>query len=492
MKRLNPVGSLIGYVLTILLFVGLGISLWFDRGLAFSPGPVTAKSRNGVSLAGYISHADFEKQCGKCHDPLRTNLATKCLECHSNIKEQIQSGEGAHDLIATINECASCHPEHHGRNFDPTLASFKLFDHSNTNFSLIWHQENYDATPMACEECHNGATFTVVTNQTCQDCHTQHDNKFAEAHVNDFGTDCLGCHDGVDRMQKFDHNQTGFKLEGKHGEIRCTDCHTTNNIKDAAKDCKGCHTEPTVHQGLFEQTCDTCHTPQAWSPATFDDKPFGHLDTAGFSLARHQVDYSKQIITCITCHPKDWQNVDLQTCIGCHDQHDTIFMSDHIQQFTAECMTCHDGVDRLSNFQHANFFPLEGKHASLECTDCHANKAFRGTPTECSQCHNEPEIHAGIFGLKCYYCHTADAWSPATLRQHVFPLNHGLSDVNTQSSCETCHGANYIDYTCYSCHDHQPEEIKQSHQTAGIAEQDLPACAKCHADGILTSEQKKP
>ena len=492
MKRPNPVGSLLGLSLTILLFVGLGISLWFNRGLAFSPGKVTAKSQVGVMIDGFSSHAEFEKQCKLCHDPLNTNLATKCLECHTDIKDQILSKQGVHSLIATINECASCHPEHRGRKFDPTLASFKLFDHSKTSFNLTWHQENYDATPMQCSACHKETNFLVVDNQTCLDCHAGHDQAFGQVHVQDFGQDCLGCHDGVDRMQTFDHSQTGFALDGKHTQIKCTDCHKSASVKDTPKDCKGCHAEPSMHQGLFEQTCDTCHTTVNWSPATLDGKPFSHVATAAISLVKHQSDYASQPITCNTCHPKGLQTFDMQTCIDCHSQHDVAFMTEHVGQFTAQCLVCHDGVDRLSNFQHANFFPLDGKHAALQCADCHANKVFRGTPSECSQCHPEPQIHAGVFGLKCNYCHTSSAWSPASLQEHGFPLNHGLKDMTTQPQCDTCHGTNYVEYTCYNCHDHQLDEITKSHLAAGISQGDIPNCARCHPDGILTSDQKKP
>jgi hypothetical protein len=102
MKRLNPIGSLLGLLLTILLFVGLGISLWFNRGLAFSPGKVTAKSADGVLIQGFSSHADFEKQCGKCHDPLNSNLAQKCLSCHANEDQQIKSGQGVHSQLGDV------------------------------------------------------------------------------------------------------------------------------------------------------------------------------------------------------------------------------------------------------------------------------------------------------------------------------------------------------------------------------------------------------
>jgi predicted CXXCH cytochrome family protein len=478
--------------LTLLLFIGLGFSLWFNRGLAFSPGKVTAKSIDGVVIQGFSSHADFEKQCSNCHEPLKTNLATNCLNCHVEIDQQIKTGLGIHSQLKTVDKCVSCHPEHRGRSFDPTKASYQLFDHSTTGFSLNWHQVYYDATPMQCLECHKNNTYSIVNNQECLDCHSGHEKNFAKAHTDDFGSNCLGCHDSQDRMIKFDHSQTGYVLDGKHGEIKCTGCHTSENIKDTPKDCKDCHAEPTMHQKAFDQTCDTCHTPDGWLPANLNGQSFEHFTTTNFSLALHQTDYSNQAITCNTCHPKDLQTTDTQTCIDCHNQHDTAFMADHLQQFSAECMACHDGVDRLSNFDHLNFFPLEGIHASAQCEDCHANKAYRGTPADCWQCHKEPDIHAGVFGLKCQYCHNAEAWSPANLIEHDFPLNHGLEDQSTQLQCDACHGATYIDYTCYNCHDHQADEITQNHQAVGITAQDLPVCAKCHPAGTIDTSQQVP
>jgi len=483
MKRLNPVGSLLGFLLTILLFVGLGLSLWFDRGLAFNPGPVTAISKEGVAINGFTSHADFEKQCKFCHEPLRTNLANKCKSCHVEINQQIKTVQGVHSRIANINVCASCHPEHRGRTYDPTMAGYQLFDHSTTGFSLNWHQENYDTTPMQCTACHKNDDFRIFENQTCIDCHGSHDKNFVDTHSRDFGLNCLGCHDGWDSMQSFDHSQTGFPLEAKHDLIKCTDCHKSESLLDTPADCKDCHTEPSIHQGLFDQTCDTCHGTEAWSPANLDNQSFSHHDTAGFSLALHKADYLNQVITCSKCHLTDLSTLDRQTCIDCHAENDQVFMADHLQVFGSDCMVCHDGVDRLSNFAHANFFSLVGKHAVIQCSDCHADNVYRGTPVECSQCHDEPEIHAGVFGLKCDFCHSAEAWSPASLSQHKFPLNHGLEDQSLQLQCDACHAANYIEYTCYNCHEHQADEMIQKHQEEGISLQELAACAKCHPDG---------
>jgi hypothetical protein len=492
MKRLNPVRSLPGFILTILLFVGLGVSLWFNRGLAFNPGPVTAINKAGVVLQGFASHAEFEKQCGFCHEPLKSDLANKCKSCHIEVNQQILSGKGVHSQIDKVNNCSECHADHLGRTFNPTQASYNLFDHSSTSFNLNWHQQDYDTTPMECFTCHKTNEFTNINNQTCYDCHANHDLHFVQVHAQDFGANCLDCHDGSDRMQNFDHGQTGFPLVAKHAQINCTGCHKEGNIKDTPVGCKDCHIEPSLHQGLFEQTCESCHTADAWSPAIFTDKSFSHLETAGFSLDLHKVDYYDQVITCSTCHPVDFQNTDIQTCVNCHNEPDKYFMADHQEQFGPDCVVCHDGVDRLSNFDHGNFFSLEGTHLLLQCSDCHIDKTYRGTPKECWQCHAEPEIHSGVFGSKCFYCHSADSWSPASLRQHGFPLNHSLKDQSTQLECNACHGTNFVDYTCYTCHDHEAEKITQSHQAEGISDQDLPACVNCHPNGTINAGNASP
>jgi hypothetical protein len=142
----------------------------------------------------------------------------------------------------------------------------------------------------------------------------------------------------------------------------------------------------------------------------------------------------------------------------------------------------------MRNFEHANVFPLDGRHADIECQACHENRTFRGTPSECVQCHQEPDIHRGSFGLNCQNCHTAAAWVPAALRYHTFPLDHGR---DAPSNCLTCHETTYTGYTCYACHEHQTAQIAQSHAQANISPQDLPDCTRCHPTG-LRNETPRP
>ena len=99
-------------------------------------------------------------------------------------------------------------------------------------------------------------------------------------------------------------------------------------------------------------------------------------------------------------------------------------------------------------------------------------------PHECRACHEEPIVHAERFGLNCARCHTLEAWKPALLLRHTFPLEHGGEG---QVACQTCHLTTYGAYTCYGCHDHKPAAIEASHIEAGATE--FEACVTCHPTG---------
>jgi hypothetical protein len=482
-NRLNPWSSRTGIVLTIILLGGLGFSLWKDRGMAFSPGTLTAKQQQGVILQGFQAHADFEKECRYCHVPLEATVGEMCLTCHAEIANQVKSGEGIHAQIENVHRCYVCHSDHQGRDFDPTLAAIDSFDHSFTQFSLLHHQENYAGTPMACSACHNLEDYSAVADSSCQDCHGSYDREFLTVHSKDYGENCLGCHDGIDRMRAFDHDKTGFALDGQHAQVTCGACHASDLISVTKTSCQGCHAEPEVHRGMFEQTCANCHSTQGWSPASLAGQLFNHLVNTGFALDRHWVDYGGQPLLCSSCHQVNLQIFDQQLCVDCHTQADLVFMEGHQRQFGADCLGCHDGVDRMHGFDHGTVFPLEGQHAEISCSECHTDQVFVGTPTVCAQCHAEPDIHAGVFGLACESCHTTTAWSPATLLEHTFPLGHGLETGAQPTVCITCHPASYPEYTCYGCHEHQESDIARKHTEEGISMAELPACVDCHTSG---------
>ncbi len=290
-----------------------------------------------------------------------------------------------------------------------------------------------------------------------------------------------------------------FPLEGKHADLNCVQCHTrptqasvqftASTFGEAPQDCAGCHAEPASHLGVFAADCSLCHSTDAWLPARLDGKPFDHSVDTAFSLTLHSKDYNGNPISCKGCHTTDIHKIDVQTCITCHagaldlkkDPSKAEFMQKHTAQYGSKCMDCHDGVDRMSNFNHDQVFALNGAHKTIACTDCHKDRTFKGTARECSACHAEPKIHAGFFGLQCQDCHSEQAWTPARLVKHGFPIDHG---GNGDVPCATCHTKTYTEYTCYGCHDHQPQEIQESHLDAGITLEELPNCTKCHLDGL--------
>lgn len=295
--------------------------------------------------------------------------------------------------------------------------------------------------------------------------------------------------------------QKGTPLGGfaSHAEFEndCAQCHTPFRGVEAVR-CERCHTtiateRATSHglHGSLKQAdvaqCGKCHTdhtgrdfnPSVVAVTDLTQAGFDHA-AIGFALTTHTKNYDGSPFACQACHTGDNYSVANQTCADCHRNAYPTFMDEHVQAFGSNCLSCHDGTGSLANFDHSRFFPLEGAHATIACTACHANRQFKGTPTECAACHAEPEVHAGLFGADCAACHSTTAWTPAALANHVFPLNHGGQG---QLACSTCHPATFREYTCFVCHEHDPTEIASNHAEKGITGLRLNECAACHPTG---------
>ena len=475
----------LGILVGILAVIGL---LAWRGSRLFSPGPLSAQRVRGVPLGGVSSHAQLEDECRACHVPLQTQ-GRLCLRCHQDIWEELQQPEALHARLTEPLNCRACHPDHRGRDADLLQPARQQFDHEVTAFSLQKHAFRYDLTAMVCEDCHDRwpVDDRAALLERCYQCHFQADPAFMTQHVQAFHPRCLECHDGTGQLTAFDHTQTAFPLEGKHQQVACEACHRQGRFQGISTACQACHQEPPVHQGLFASTCEDCHTPQGWTPALWQGEPFDHARQTGFSLARHRQDPDTgEAITCVQCHPSgDFNAFQPRTCRQCHRRRNPDFMNRHLVRYGADCLQCHDGVDRMQGFDHARVFPLEGAHSALKCAACHPQYRFRGTPNACRACHEEPEFHRGLFGQQCQYCHGPQAWAPAALRLHPFPLDHGAA---APSECALCHlGNRYERYTCYGCHEHRPGDILRRHQAAGITPAQLPQCTTCHPTGQVQS-----
>lgn len=473
-----------------LMIVAVTLALLLTGWQAFNPGPLTALAGRNVSLGGYASHAEFERQCGLCHQPLGQTMSELCQDCHTNVRAQIEGQSGLHGKVNPSTRCADCHPDHVGREFAIGQAALPYFDALSMHFSQVHHAVDYAGAPMECTGCHNvdDPSYAPAVD-LCRDCHAANDVDGMRQHDAAYGTACLDCHDGEDRMSDLDHASTGFALEAKHADLACVACHVGEREQGAqmfaglSTTCVDCHENPVLHAGYFGDRCEECHAPSGWLTVRWKDQYFNHTFT-GFNLARHALDYAGAAITCKSCHPESLGGFDAQACIDCHRAESLIWLDSHQMIKGKDCIGCHDGVDRMATFNHDLYYPLEGRHLEALCVACHAageaEETYAGLPSQCKDCHPEPELHAGVFGVECQHCHDATAWSPAYLRDHLFPFDHGGARL---TDCRLCHKSSYMGYSCYGCHDHQAAEIEILHRKVNITGEELRTCMDCHPDG---------
>jgi len=275
-------------------------------------------------------------------------------------------------------------------------------------------------------------------------------------------------------------------------EQECTYCHAPIHCVTEDR-CQGCHYEIAEQRlqadalhGRLPATirCQTCHVEHQGRDAHITEialENWDHNLLAAFDLELHQTNYDGQPMECYDCHENGRLDAETINCISCHKTADAVQMNDHLALYGTDCMGCHDGHGQTQPFDHEATYSLTAAHADADCAACHANQVFAGTARTCKGCHEEPQIHVGIFGTDCTRCHAATAWSPAHLVQHTFVMAHG-GDESTP--CQTCHQDNYTDYPCYTCHD--TREIRLRHnQNETVTTNN---CISCHPTGRLSND----
>ena len=482
LERQHPIFSPVALISTFILGAGLAIGVYLTGGRAFSPGELSALNHSGETIANVMSHADIADECRQCHVPFKGVGDLLCQDCHNNIAVE-REDDGLHGRLPDVAQCDSCHLEHLGREYDLKTAAVANFDHSLTDFALTYHDVSSVTAEMVCADCHVNEGSYDMQVSVCADCHREEDAEFMAQHDEAYGPNCLACHDGLDSMSDFTLAQHAelFALTGAHETTRCESCHVGGEFEGTPQECVACHAEPLEHQAMFGTDCRTCHTTTAWQPANFADAPFDHERTS-FSLARHITDFDGSEMACTHCHVgEETIPVADTTCETCHATAVPAFMSEHTALFGSSCRSCHDGLDSMVAFDHATVWPLAGQHATIACTACHVDQVFQGTPRDCAACHAEPEIHFGIFGTDCANCHTVEAWLPAQLRQHTFPLDHGEQGTLACTACHT--STSYTTYDCTTCHEHNREEMVDEHDDLNLTQAELIDCASCHPTG---------
>lgn len=280
-------------------------------------------------------------------------------------------------------------------------------------------------------------------------------------------------------------------LHAAHARIGddCGQCHAPFWAAERMTErCLVCHTEikaelgdsTTLHGTLVKganSTCQACHTEHAGPSAVLtvmDTTSFPH-DATGFTLAAHRARSPGIPFACGDCHTESVARFDQQTCAECHRTFDAAYTEKHLAAFGADCLACHDGVDRYGNFTHSQTaFNLTGAHLRVECSACHAGARsvadLQSTDRACESCHLQDDAHNGKFSAQCGVCHSPEAWKPAQFDHALsgFPLEGKHADV----ACETCHAQGYAGTPrdCYSCH--QADDAHQGQYGA--------TCETCH------------
>jgi hypothetical protein len=430
-------------------------------------------AKTDFALAG--EHARTE--CRECHVPGRKfrEARSGCNDCHR--KDDKHRG--------TLGvACADCH----------TAVKWKetRFDHSKTRFALVGKHADtackdchaidaYRKTPLACIGCHrkdDGKLHRGRLGEKCEICHTAKDWKNVSAFSHDRDTKyplrgkhrgakceachtsaaavmpkleatCIGCHRKDDKHNgtlgnvcadchtergwseaRFDHDQSEFKLLGRHRDVECRECHRdSKSFRGVPLTCVGCHKKDDKHKDRYGMKCESCHAAVSWKEIAFRHD----ADTKYRLLGKHAE------TKCDACHTGHLYNDKLTTdCWSCHRKDDK-----HREQLGRDCAACHEPNDwkKTVRFDHnRSRFPLLGRHAKVECKECHATAAFKDAERECVACHRKDDRHKRTLSEGCAECHNARDWK-------IWDFDHGrrtkyaLDGAHARVACTSCHRA---------------------------------------------------
>lgn len=406
-------------------------------------------------------HAKWEEECKQCHVKFdRKAQDGLCMSCHKDVGADVRGKQGYHGRLDEP-VCKSCHTEHKGRQariatFDP-----KKFDHSKTDYALAHKHE-----AVACEKCHKPAAKYREAPSSCNACHKKDD-----VHKGSLGTQCADCHTEKGwKDAKFDHDTTDFKLTGKHSDVKCADCHRDTNYKETPKNCYACHRkvdDQKGHKGQFGEKCESCHSTKQWKPSTFRHD----IDTKYVLRDKHKA------AACKDCHTGNLYKEKLtQECYACHKKDDK-----HKETLGKKCESCHTEKSwkESPKFNHTQTdFPLLGKHAKVECKDCHKSALFKEAPKDCYSCHEKDDKHKLTLGKDCSQCHGETSWKDTAGKfDHArtkFPLRNAHAAPGMK--CTACHkdlqSLRDTPLRCIACHK------KDDKHQAQLGDK----CDSCHGD----------
>ncbi len=410
------------------------------------------------------------------------NIALDCATCHKDPH-----------LGQVSKDCASCH------SIEAAKFAVPRFDHSKAKFALTGKHVGLD-----CAKCHkkeagtfpagSGTAVRLVGLATeCASCHK-------DVHLGQLGTSCQTCHTSATfEVKSYQHKNPALKgfFTDKHATAECRACHKKADgtfpsgpgtavrfTGLPAADCGRCHDD--AHKGKLGSDCASCHTMSIWRTVNRAFHKGTNFPLEGQHLA----------LKCASCH---WEGVYKGTPNTCYDCH-WIRRQDDLYRTAlgTDCGQCHRPTSWtavLWNHAAQTGFALSSAHASLRCDQCHKNRVFAGTPTDCFSCHakdyqgaRNPDHTAGGFPTTCTSCHRPGdpTWHLGTFNHTAFPL----AGAHASTACANCHKNN--NYTtvptspCSACHITDFQNSKNPpHVSAGFST----ACDQCHKFSDATWQQ---
>lgn len=223
----------------------------------------------------------------------------------------------------------------------------------------------------------------------------------------------------------------------------------------------------------------------------------------------------KGALKCLQCHGSGSATLDRQ-CLACHEGIAWLVTHGrglHAREAGKDCSGCHpDHVGRdfslieweegtPQEFDHQRTgWPLSGKHASIECEDCH-KPTFRTSPAAalskskrparswiglepaCLSCHRD--YHQNALGPDCSRCHSLANWKPAPLFDHD-ASSYPLTGKHVGVECGKCHMAPRLDLPRDARGKPMPLYKPLAHEKCSTCHEDVHqgrlsgTCSECH------------
>jgi hypothetical protein len=378
--------------------------------------------------------------------------------------------------------------------------------------------------PLDCQKCHEGGFG--VPDAKCLGCHEHQPLRDRIKAGKGFHADeevkkkpCKSCHaehkeepPGSNKGRKttidwrpfggkknFEHQRTGWPLQGAHRFEECETCHVKKYKKTKLPmylglrgECVSCHARgmrpgkdgfenPHEFNDPKLADCLICHT--------YDNRKVPNVGATKFDHDKTEFPLDGQHLRnpCVKCHQKDLKLFQVEDrtfkdCSGCHkDSHRSVISA------TRKCQQCHATKTKFeqTKFDHAKEtkFTLRGKHFTNRCKECHKIDSPPEKPKmDCEGCHKD--FHNGRFGKEsCDGCHAdgGPGWKEKIHFAHDKKTKFPLTGRHNEIFCTECHRRKdpnnfekHATTDCAGCH---------RHQDAHCGQFGFENCGRCHIRG---------